>query len=133
MKGKCIKNWKQKRCFAAYIVYEWMGIYVPCFRKNMKCNQSVKIDFYVRLRVFHFCSDLHNLNGFFWFLTSYRAAEKVQNDYLSSAWNFRSIEYHHALYFGTLAGLWPWAIGPSLKIEVLGFFIIIMKFLIQRV
>jgi hypothetical protein len=26
---------------------------------------------------------------------------------------------HHALYlnFGTLAGLWPWAIGPSLKIE----------------
>jgi hypothetical protein len=41
---------------------------------------------------------------------------------LSSAWNFRSIEYHHALYlnFGTLAGLWPWAI-PSLKI-VLGFF-----------
>jgi hypothetical protein len=23
----------------------------------------------------------------------------VQNDYLSSAWNFRSIEYHHALIF----------------------------------
>jgi hypothetical protein len=41
---------------------------------------------------------------------------------------------HHALYlnFGTLAGLWPWAVGTSLKIEVLGFFIITMKFLIQR-
>jgi hypothetical protein len=41
----------------------------------------------------------------------------------------------HALYliFGTLAGLWPWAIGPSLKIEILGFFIITMKFLIHRV
>jgi hypothetical protein len=36
---------------------------------------------------------------FFWFLTSYRAAEIVQNDYLSSAWNFRSIEYHHAFIF----------------------------------
>jgi hypothetical protein len=72
---------------------------------------------------------------FFWFSTIYRAAENVQNDYLSSARNFRSIEYHHALYlnFGTLAGLWPWAIGPSLKIEVLGFFIITMKFLIHRV
>jgi hypothetical protein len=71
---------------------------------------------------------------FIWFLTSYRAAEKVQNDYLSSAWNFRSIEYHHALYlnFGTLTGLWPWVIGPSLKIEILGFFIITMKFLINR-
>jgi hypothetical protein len=48
-------------------------------------------------------------SNFFWFLTSYRAAKIVQNDYLSSAWNFRSIEYHHALYlnFGTLAGLWP--------------------------
>jgi hypothetical protein len=44
---------------------------------------------------------------FFWFLTCYRAAEIVQNDYLSSPWNFRSKEYHHALYwkFGTLAGL----------------------------
>jgi hypothetical protein len=61
---------------------------------------------------------------YFWFLTSYRAAEIVQNDNLSSACNFRSIEYHHALYlyFGTLAELWPWAIGPSLKIEILGFF-----------
>jgi hypothetical protein len=38
--------------------------------------------------------------------------------------NFRSIEYHHAFYLniGTLAGLWPWAIVPSLKIESLGFF-----------
>jgi hypothetical protein len=36
------------------------------------------------------------------------------------------------LNFGTLAGLWPWAIGPSLKIQVLGFFIITMKFLIQK-
>jgi hypothetical protein len=26
------------------------------------------------------------------------------------------------LNFGTLAGLWPWAIGPSLKIEILGAF-----------
>jgi hypothetical protein len=26
------------------------------------------------------------------------------------------------LNFGTLAGLWPWAIGPSLKIEILRFF-----------
>jgi hypothetical protein len=34
------------------------------------------------------------------------------------------MEYHHALYlnFETLAGLWPWAIRPSLKIEILGFF-----------
>jgi hypothetical protein len=34
------------------------------------------------------------------------------------------MEYHHALYlnFGTLAGLWPLAIGSSLKIEILGFF-----------
>jgi hypothetical protein len=54
---------------------------------------------------------------YFWFLTSYRAVEIVQNDYLSSAWNFRSVEYHHVLClnFGTLAGLWPWAIRPSLK------------------
>jgi hypothetical protein len=31
---------------------------------------------------------------------------------------------YHALYlnFGTLAGLWPWAIGPGLKIKVLAFF-----------
>jgi hypothetical protein len=42
----------------------------------------------------------------------------------SSAWNFWSIEYHHALHLnlGTLAGLWPWAIRPSLKIKILGFF-----------
>jgi hypothetical protein len=61
---------------------------------------------------------------FFWLLTIYRAAEIVQNDNLSSAWNFRSIEYHHALYlnFGTLAGLWPWVIWSKLKIEILGFF-----------
>jgi hypothetical protein len=26
------------------------------------------------------------------------------------------------LNFGTLAGLWPWAIGPNLKIEILGVF-----------
>jgi hypothetical protein len=41
-------------------------------------------------------------------------------------------EIHLKMNFGTLAGLWPWAIGPSLKIEVLGFFIITMKFLIHR-
>jgi hypothetical protein len=48
----------------------------------------------------------------------------VQNDYLSSASNFRSIEYHHTLYlnFETLAGLWPCDIETSLKIEILGFF-----------
>jgi hypothetical protein len=50
----------------------------------------------------------------FGFLTSYRAAEKL------SAWNFRSIEYHHTFYlnFRTLAGLWPWAVvsivGPAI-------------------
>jgi hypothetical protein len=58
------------------------------------------------------------------FLTSNRAAGKVQNDYLSSAGNFRSIDYHHVLYlnFGTFAGLWAWAIGSGLNLEILGFF-----------
>jgi hypothetical protein len=38
--------------------------------------------------------------------------------------NFRSIEYHHALYLilKTLDKLWPWAIGRSLKIKVSEFF-----------
>jgi hypothetical protein len=37
---------------------------------------------------------------------------KIKYDFLSSVWNFQSIEYHHALFwkFGTLAGLWPLAI-----------------------
>jgi hypothetical protein len=55
--------------------------------------------------------------SFVWFL-------QVTGQLKSSALNFRSIEYHHSLYlnFGTLAGLWPWADWPSLKIEILGFF-----------
>jgi hypothetical protein len=81
-------------------------------------------------RAFH---PIFNRNLFILVFTCVRSEMKIGldakslsdriNDYLSSAWNFRSIEYHHALYldFETLAGLWPWAI-PSLKIEILGFF-----------
>jgi hypothetical protein len=35
---------------------------------------------------------------FFWLLVSYQAAEKLKYVFLSSVWNFRSIEYHHALF-----------------------------------
>jgi hypothetical protein len=58
---------------------------------------------------------------FFWFFTSYRAAEIVQNDYSSSAWNFRSIEYHHALYIW-ITGLWPdYGLGPLDQVSKLRF------------
>jgi hypothetical protein len=51
---------------------------------------------------------------------SFRAAEKVQNDYISLKFPIDRTP-HLALYlnFGTLAILWPWAIRPSLKIEIL--------------
>jgi hypothetical protein len=66
---------------------------------------------------------------FFWFLTSYRAAEIMQNDYLSSAWNFRSIEYHHALFlnFGTLAGLWPFERALTCSILIAGTQVMLRK------
>jgi hypothetical protein len=59
-----------------------------------------------------------------------RAAEKVQHECLSLAWNFRSIEYHHALYLNLR--LWPdygrGPLGQVSKSRFSGFFIITMKF-----
>jgi hypothetical protein len=126
--------WASKVSYFLHHRKTWKSMKLGCV-KNMRPNTT---------KVSCFCCIFHQFNTtkwtkrkinrkfrvateigstFFWFLTSYWAAEIVQNDYLSSARNFRSIEYHHALYlnFGTLVGFWPWVIG--LKIEILGGFL----------
>jgi hypothetical protein len=84
----------------------------------LRCSKNLDSIFFIgEINKWEISCCHENREHIFLFLTIYMAAEKVQNDYFSSAIFFRSIEYHHACLIFEF-----WDFGWIMAVEILGCF-----------